>query len=96
MCCASASRVNAIQEAVKYKYGKVEIGMPVFMGDIVAVGTAGNIRKGIQNCRMMDIDEKMIYGLKRSNQKRNQKKQYQKEQNKEQFNKQISTSTQDW
>ena len=27
MCCASKSRVNTIQEAVKYQYGKVEIGM---------------------------------------------------------------------
>ena len=31
MCCASTSRVNEIQEAVKYEYGKVEIGMLVFM-----------------------------------------------------------------
>ena len=52
MCCASTSRVNEIQEAVKYQYGKVEIGMPVFMDDIATVGTADNIRKGIQNCRM--------------------------------------------
>ena len=33
MCCASTSRVNTIQESVKYQYGKVEIGMPVFMDD---------------------------------------------------------------
>ena len=33
-------RVNGIQEAVKYQYGKVEIGMPVFMDDIAAVGAA--------------------------------------------------------
>ena len=50
MCCALTSRVNEIQEAVKYQYGKVEIGMPVFMDDIAAIGTADN-RKGIQNCR---------------------------------------------
>ena len=35
-CCASMSRVNKIQEAVKYQYGKVEIGMPVSMDDIAA------------------------------------------------------------
>ena len=34
MRCASTSRVNEIQEAMKYQYGKVEIGMPVFMDDI--------------------------------------------------------------
>ena len=66
MCCASTSRVNEIQEAVKYQYGKVEIGMPVFMDDIAAVGTADNIRKGIQNCRRMEIEKKMIYGLKKT------------------------------
>ena len=40
MCCASTSRVNTIQESVKYQYGKVEIGMPVFMDD-------GSCRKSI-------------------------------------------------
>ena len=40
MYCASTSRVSRIQEAVKYQYGKVEIGMPVFMDDIAAVGAA--------------------------------------------------------
>ena len=66
MCCTSTSRVNEIQEAVKYRYGKVEIGIPVFMDDIAAVGTADNIRKGIQNCRRMEIEKKMIYGLKKT------------------------------
>ena len=66
MCCASTSRVNEIQEAVKYQYGKVEIGMPVFMDDIAAVGTADNIRKGMQNCRRIQIEKKMVYGLKKT------------------------------
>ena len=47
MYCASRSRVNEIQEAVKYQSGKVEIGIPAFMNDIAAVGTADNIRKGL-------------------------------------------------
>ena len=51
MCCASTSRVNEIQEGVKYQYGEVEIGVSVFMDDIAAVGTAYNVSKGIQNCR---------------------------------------------
>ena len=58
MCCASTSRVNSIQQAVKYQSGKVEIGMPVFMVDTEAVGTAHNIRKGIQNCRRMETEKK--------------------------------------
>ena len=45
MCCASASRVNTIQDSVKYQYGKVEIGMPVFMDDIAVVRKADDIRK---------------------------------------------------
>ena len=66
VCCASTSKVNAIQEAVKYQYGKVEIGIPVFMNDIAAVGTADNIKKEIQNCKRMEIEKKMIYGLKKA------------------------------
>ena len=61
MCYASTSRVNKIREAVKYQYGKVEIGMPVFMDNIAAVETADNIRKGIKNRRRMEIEKKMIY-----------------------------------
>ena len=45
MHCASASRVNEIQETVKYLYGEVEIGMSIFMDDIAAAGTADNIKK---------------------------------------------------
>ena len=28
MCCATTSRVNTIQDSVKYQYGNGEIGMP--------------------------------------------------------------------
>ena len=66
MCCASTSRVNTIRESGKYQYGKVEIGMLVFMDDIAAVGKADGIRKGIQNCRRMEIEKKMIYELKKT------------------------------
>ena len=59
MCCESTSRVNAIHEAVKYQYGRVEIGMPVFMDDMAAVGTADDIRTGTQNCRRMEIEKKI-------------------------------------
>ena len=40
--------------------------MPVFMDDIAAIGIAGNIRKGIPNCRRMEIEKKMIYRLKKT------------------------------
>ena len=79
MCCTSTSRVNEIQEAVNYQYGKVEIDMSVFMDDIAAVGAANIIKKGTQNCRRVEIEKKMIYGLKKSkymviDRERNQKK----------------------
>ena len=66
MYCASASKVNTIQEAVEYQYGKVEIGMSVFKDDRAAVGTVDNIRKVIQNCRRIEIEKKMIYRLKKT------------------------------
>ena len=42
--------------------------MPVFMDDIAAAGTANNnnIRKGIQNCRKMEIEKNIIYILKKT------------------------------
>ena len=80
MCCASISKVDTIQETVKYQFGKVEIGTSIFLDDIAAVRTADNIRKGIQNCRRMEIEKKIIDGLKKTeymviNMERNQKKQ---------------------
>ena len=65
---------------MKYQYGKVEIGVSVFMVNVTAAGTADNTRKGIHNCRRMEIEKKMIYGLKKLNiwsstRERNQKKQ---------------------
>ena len=53
-----------IQENERGKYSKEKIGMSAFMDGIAAVGTADNIRKGIQNCRMMTIEKKIIYGLR--------------------------------
>ena len=40
---------------MKYQYGKVEIGVSVFMVDVTEAGTADNTRKGIHNCRRMEI-----------------------------------------
>ena len=45
--------------AVKYQFCKVDIGMSVFIDDIAAAGTADNIRKGIQNCRHIEIEKKL-------------------------------------
>ena len=49
----------------KYQYSKKETGRQDFSNDIAAVGKLCNLRKGIQNCRHMEI-EKKIYGLKKT------------------------------
>ena len=66
MCCASTVRVNEIGEKVIYECGNIEIGMPVFMDDIAAIGGADTIRKRIRNCRKMETEKKIQYGLKKT------------------------------
>ena len=58
MCCTSTARVNEIDEKVICKFGNIEIGMPVFMDEIAAIGDAGTIRKGIRNCRKMGTEKR--------------------------------------
>ena len=47
--------------------------MPVFMDDVAAIGKADSTRKGIQNCRRMEIKKKntiiitMNYSYKKDN-----------------------------
>ena len=48
--CAETFPVNSIGEEVTYRYGKINIGMTVFMDDIETAGKAEHIRKGIKNC----------------------------------------------
>ena len=65
MCCAETSTFNSIGE-VKYSYGKIIIGMPVFMDDITTAGKAEHIRKGIKNCARMEKEKKISFGLKKT------------------------------
>ena len=67
MCCTATSKVNDISEKVEVKYGEILIGMPIFMDDIAAIGGAEDIRKGIRNCRKMEIEKKMEYELTKTN-----------------------------
>ena len=48
MCCATTARVNDIGEKVCCKYGDTEIGMPISMDDISALGDAEEIKKGVR------------------------------------------------
>ena len=45
MCCAETSTVNSTGE-VKYRYGKINIGMPIFMDDMATAGKAEHVRQG--------------------------------------------------
>ena len=65
MCCVETSTVNSIGEEVKYRYGKINIGMPVFMDDITTAGKAEHIRKGMNNCAKMEKEKKISFGLKK-------------------------------
>ena len=55
-----------IGEKVKYRYGNINIGMPVFMDDIATASKAEHIRKGINNCVRMEKEIKIIFGLKKA------------------------------
>ena len=66
MCCAETSTVNRIGEEVKYSYGKINIGMPVFIDDIVTADKAEHIRKSIKNCAKMEKEKKISFGLKKT------------------------------
>ena len=67
MCCTATSKVNDISEKFEVKYGEIFIVMPIFMDDITAIGGAEDIRKGIRNCREMEIEKKMEYGFTKTN-----------------------------
>ena len=66
MCCAETPAVNSIGEEVKYSYGKINIGMPVYMDDIATAGKAEHIKKGINKCARMEKEKKISFGLKKT------------------------------
>ena len=49
LCVLKHPQFTALEK--KYRYGKINIGMPVFMDDIATAGKAEHIRKGIKNCK---------------------------------------------
>lgn len=59
MCCVATAGVNSIGEKVCRKYGDTDIGMPVSIDDILAVGDAEEIRKRIRNGRKNGSTEKV-------------------------------------
>ena len=67
LCCASSAKINELGEDLIVKYGNdVEIGMPVFMDDINATGGADDARKGVRKLRVMEVEKKTTFGLKKT------------------------------
>ena len=67
LCCASSAKVNDIGESLIVKYGdEVEIGMPVFMDDIMGGVSDDDVRKAIRKLRLMEIQKKTTFGLKKT------------------------------
>ena len=64
MWCAETSIVHSTEEEVNYRYGKINIGMPVFMDDIGTAGKTEHVRKGINNYARMEKEKKINFGLK--------------------------------
>ena len=60
--CAETSQVNNSEETVKYQYEQVEVGVPVFMDDIMAAGDHHDVK----SCRNMEETKKFTYGLKKT------------------------------
>ena len=54
ICCSETSQVNNSEEPVKYQYEQVEIGVPVFMDDIMAAGDHDHVNKAVKSCRNME------------------------------------------
>ena len=50
MCSSSISKVNEIGERVCCKYGKIEVGIEVYMDDMSPPGDVDHVTKGIRNC----------------------------------------------
>ena len=66
MCSTDTSTVNNIGKEVKYRYVKINIGMPVFMDDIAKSGKAEHTRKIRNNCAMVGNEKKISFRLKKT------------------------------
>ena len=54
ICCAETSQVNNGEESVKYQYEQVDVGVPVFMDDIMSAGDHDDVSKAVKSCRNME------------------------------------------
>ena len=54
ICCAETSQVNNSEEPVKYQHEQVEVGVPVFIDDIMVAGEHDHVNKAVKSCRIME------------------------------------------
>ena len=66
ICSVETFTVTSFGEEVKYRYGKINTGMPVFMDDMATAGKVEHIRKGINNCAKMEKEKKISFGMKKT------------------------------
>ena len=59
ICCAETSQVNNSEEPVKYQYEQVEVGVPVFMDNIMAAGDHDHVNKAVKSCRIIEETKKI-------------------------------------
>ena len=50
-----------MRKKVRYKYGGIEVGMSIYMGDMSVAGGPEEVKKGISSCERMKVENKIKY-----------------------------------
>ncbi len=65
-CCVETDQINKIGEHQEKYVGEQLVGILVFVDDVMAAGTAEEIRRAIRNFAEMEKLKKFTYGLKKT------------------------------
>ena len=58
--------MNNSEEPVKFQYEQAEVGVPIFMDDVIAAGDHDHVNKAFKSCRIMEETKKFTYGLEKT------------------------------
>ena len=58
--------MNNSEEPVKFQYEQAEVGVPIFMDDVMAAGDHDHVNKAFKSCRIMEETKKFTYGLEKT------------------------------
>ena len=62
LCGVSTKRINDVGEKAVTYYGPyIEIGVLVFVDDIISAGSNDTVERAIRNCRMLEEEKKMTF-----------------------------------